>query len=140
MHRRMFRTAALLMAIAVTLGAFGAHLLKKLLTPTLLEGYQTATYYQMIHAIAIFIAGFLYKQYHDKKMWLAGQLFFFGILCFSGSIYARVVLSFAGYTSLGLFNLVTPLGGVLFILGWLWLLFSIPGKSTNKHTANSSEN
>jgi len=112
----MFRTAALLMAIAVTLGAFGAHLLKKLLTPTLLEGYQTATYYQMIHAIAIFIAGFLYKQYHDKKMWLAGQLFFFGILCFSGSIYARVVLSFAGYTSLGLFNLVTPLGGVLFII------------------------
>ena len=140
MHRRMFRTAALLMAIAVTLGAFGAHLLKKLLTPSLLEGYQTATYYQMIHAIAIFIAGFLYKQYHDKKMWLAGQLFFFGILCFSGSIYARVVLSFAGYTSLGLFNLVTPLGGVLFILGWLWLLFSIPGKSTNKHTVNSSEN
>lgn len=136
----MFRTGALLMAIAVTLGAFGAHLLKKLLTPSLLEGYQTATYYQMIHAIAIFIAGLLYKQYHDKKMWLAGQLFFFGILCFSGSIYARVVLSFAGYTSLGLFNLVTPLGGVLFILGWLWLFFSIPGKTTEKHTANTSEN
>lgn len=136
----MFRTAALLMAIAVTLGAFGAHLLKKLLTPSLLEGYQTATYYQMVHAIAIFIAGFLYKQYHDKKMRLAGQLFFFGILCFSGSIYVRVGLSFAGYTSLGLFNLVTPLGGVLFILGWLWLLFSIPGKTNDRHTANTSEN
>ena len=140
MHRRMFRIATLLMAIAVTLGAFGAHLLKKLLTPSLLEGYQTATYYQMIHAIAIFIAGFLYKQYHDKKMWVAGQLFFFGILCFSGSIYARVILSFAGYTSLGLFNLVTPLGGVLFIMGWLWLLISIPAKTNDKHAVNEPEN
>jgi uncharacterized membrane protein YgdD (TMEM256/DUF423 family) len=136
----MFRIATLLMAIAVTLGAFGAHLLKKLLTPSLLEGYQTATYYQMIHAIAIFIAGFLYKQYHDKKMWVAGQLFFFGILCFSGSIYARVILSFAGYTSLGLFNLVTPLGGVLFIMGWLWLLISIPAKTNDKHAVNEPEN
>ncbi|MEN9952078.1 MAG: hypothetical protein RLZZ520_346 [Bacteroidota bacterium] len=140
MHRRMFRTAALLMAIAVTLGAFGAHLLKKLLTPSLLEGYQTATYYQMIHAIAIFIAGFLYKQYHHKKMWVAGQLFFFGILCFSGSIYARVALSFAGYTSLGVFNLVTPLGGILFIMGWLWLLISIPGKTPDKQDVNKQEN
>ena len=140
MHRRMFRTAALLMAIAVSLGAFGAHLLKKLLTPSLLEGYQTATYYQMIHAIAIFIAGFLYKQYHNKKMWIAGQLFFFGILCFSGSIYARVVLSFAGYTSLGLFNLVTPLGGVLFIMGWIWLILSLPSKTANKHVVNEPEN
>jgi uncharacterized membrane protein YgdD (TMEM256/DUF423 family) len=136
----MFRTAALLMAIAVSLGAFGAHLLKKLLTPSLLEGYQTATYYQMIHAIAIFIAGFLYKQYHNKKMWIAGQLFFFGILCFSGSIYARVVLSFAGYTSLGLFNLVTPLGGVLFIMGWIWLMFSLPSKTADKHVINEPEN
>lgn len=140
MHRRMFRTAALLMAIAVTLGAFGAHLLKKMLTPSLLEGYQTATYYQMIHAIAIFIAGFLYKQYHQKKMWIAGQLFFFGILCFSGSIYVRVVLSFAGYTSLGLFNLVTPLGGVLFIMGWLWLIISVPAKTTDKQAERETEN
>jgi uncharacterized membrane protein YgdD (TMEM256/DUF423 family) len=136
----MFKMAALLMAMAVTLGAFGAHLLKKLLTPSLLEGYQTATYYQMIHAIAIFIAGFLYKQYRNKKLWLAGQLFFFGILCFSGSIYARVGLSFAGYTSLGLFNLVTPLGGVLFILGWLWLMFSIPSRKLDKHADNEPEN
>jgi len=140
MHRKMFRSAAVLMAIAVTLGAFGAHLLKKLLTPSLLEGYQTATYYQMIHAIAIFIAGFLYKQYHHKKMWLAGQFFLFGILCFSGSIYVRVILSFAGYTNLGVFNLVTPLGGILFILGWLWLLFSIPNKTNDKHAVNEVEN
>jgi uncharacterized membrane protein YgdD (TMEM256/DUF423 family) len=94
----------------------------------------------MIHAIAIFIAGFLYKQYHHKKMWVAGQLFFFGILCFSGSIYARVALSFAGYTSLGVFNLVTPLGGILFIMGWLWLLISIPGKTPDKQDVNKQEN
>jgi uncharacterized membrane protein YgdD (TMEM256/DUF423 family) len=135
----MFRMAALLMAIAVTLGAFGAHLLKKLLTPSLLEGFQTATYYQMMHAIAIFIAAFLYKQYHNKKIWVAGQLFFYGILCFSGSIYVRVLLSFAGYTSLGVFNLVTPIGGILFIIGWLLLLFSFSSKIIDKQTINESE-
>ena len=135
----MFRVAALLMAVAVILGAFGAHLLKQFLTTSLLEGYQTATYYQMIHAIAIFVAGFLYKQYHEKKIWVAGQLFLFGILCFSGSIYARVALSFVGYTSLGAFNLVTPLGGVLFVMGWLWLLFSIPSKSLENHRTKESE-
>lgn len=127
----MFRNAALLMALAVTLGAFGAHLLKKLLTPSLLEGYQTAVQYQMIHAIGLFIAGFLYKQYHDKKIKTASQLFLFGIICFSGSIYARVLLSFAGVTSLGLFNLITPCGGILFILGWLVLAFSIT-RATNE--------
>lgn len=136
MHRKLFRIAAFLMALAVALGAFGAHLLKQLLTPSLLEGYQTATNYQMIHAIGIFIAGFLYKQYHSKKMWVAGQFFLFGIICFSGSIYIRVILSFAGYTSLGLFNLVTPLGGVLFMLGWLWLLFSISSKHSEKLSSN----
>lgn len=132
MHRKLFRIAAFIMMLAVALGAFGAHLLKQLLTPSLLEGYQTATYYQMIHAIGMFIAGFLYKQYHNKKMWIAGQLFLFGIICFSGSIYLRVILSFAGYTSLGLFNLVTPMGGVLFMLGWFWLLLSISSKHAEK--------
>lgn len=136
MHRKLFSIAAFLMMLAVALGAFGAHLLKQLLTPSLLEGYQTATYYQMIHALGMFIAGFLYKQYHNKKMWVAGQLFLFGIVCFSGSIYLRVILSFAGYTSLGLFNLVTPLGGVLFMLGWLWLLLSISSKRGEKERNN----
>lgn len=136
----MFRNAALLMALAVTLGAFGAHLLKKLLTPSLLEGYQTAVQYQMIHAIGLFIAGFLYKQYHDKKIKAASQLFLFGIICFSGSIYARVLLSFAGVTSLGLFNLITPFGGILFILGWLLLTFSTTRASNEMPTEEEGKN
>lgn len=140
MHRKMFRLAALLMALAVTLGAFGAHLLKKLLTASLLEGYQTAVQYHMIHSIAIFIAGFLYKQYHDKKIKTASRLFLFGIICFSGSIYIRVLLSFAGYTSLGMFNLVTPLGGVLFILGWVFLALSVTGSSHEKHAEEDLKN
>lgn len=136
MHRRLFRIAALLMALSVAFGAFGAHLLKRLLTPSLLEGYQTAVQYQMIHAIGIFITGFLYKQYHNKRMWTAAQFFLTGILFFSGSIYARVLLSLGGVTSLGMFNLVTPLGGVFFILGWLWLMFSIHAKTTTADQEN----
>lgn len=128
MHKKLFRVAAFLMAVAVVLGAFGAHLLKSLLAPSLLEGYQTAVQYQMFHAIGIFIAAFLYEKYQNKKIWSAAQLFLIGILLFSGSIYARVLLSFVGITSLGLFNLVTPLGGIFFIVGWIWLLFSIQEK------------
>lgn len=128
MHRKLFRIAALLMALAVAFGAFGAHLLKRLLTPALLEGYQTAVHYQMIHAIGIFIVGFLFNYYQHKKILLSAQFFLVGILLFSGSIYTRVILSFADITSLGLFNLVTPLGGIFFIAGWIWLLFSIQEK------------
>lgn len=114
------------MGVAVVLGAFGAHLLKQYLSPELLAGYQTAVQYQMIHGIGLFIAGLLYKHYHSKKMLLAARLFLFGILCFSGSIYLRVVVGFWGIKSLGLVNLVTPLGGVLFIAGWLLLFVAIP--------------
>ncbi|MEY4628470.1 MAG: hypothetical protein RLZZ595_796 [Bacteroidota bacterium] len=126
MHRRLFKTGALVLGLAVVLGAFGAHLLKQYLSPELLAGYQTAVQYQMVHGIGLFIAGFLYKQYHNKKMVLAGRLFLYGILCFSGSIYLRVVVGFWGITSLGLVNLVTPLGGVLFIAGWLLLFVTVP--------------
>lgn len=128
MHRKLFRTGAVLMALAVALGAFGAHLLKRLLTPSLLEGYQTAVHYQMIHAIGIFIAGFLFKHDQHKRIGQAALFFLVGILLFSGSIYTRVLLSFADITSLGIFNLITPLGGIFFIAGWVWLLFSIQEK------------
>ncbi len=126
MHRRFLKIGALVLGIAVVLGAFGAHLLKPYVSVDLLAGYQTATLYQMVHGIGIFIAGILYKHYHNKKIRIAGYLFLFGILFFSGSIYLRVVIGFFGIKSLGLFNLVTPLGGLLFMAGWLLIFISIP--------------
>jgi uncharacterized membrane protein YgdD (TMEM256/DUF423 family) len=125
MHRRFLKIGALLMGVAVVLGAFGAHLLKPYLSVDLLAGYQTATLYQMVHGIGIFIAGILYKHYHNKKILIGGYLFLCGIFFFSGSIYLRVVIGFLGIKSLGLFNLVTPLGGILFMAGWLFMFISI---------------
>jgi uncharacterized membrane protein YgdD (TMEM256/DUF423 family) len=126
MHRNFLKMGALVLGIAVVLGAFGAHLLKPYLSVELLSGYQTATLYQMVHGIGIFIAGILYKHYHNKKIRIAGYLFLYGVLFFSGSIYLRVVIGFFGIKSLGLFNLVTPLGGLLFMAGWFLIFISIP--------------
>ena len=138
MHRRFLKIGALVLGVAVVLGAFGAHLLKPYLSVDLLAGYQTATLYQMVHGIGIFIAGLLYKHYHNKKIRIAGYLFLFGILFFSGSIYLRVVIGFFGIKSLGLFNLVTPLGGLLFMAGWLLIFISIPS-TVNKDISKKDE-
>lgn len=140
MHRRFLKIGALVLGIAVVLGAFGAHLLKPYLSVDLLAGYQTATLYQMVHGIGIFIAGILYKHYHNKKIRLAGSLFLYGILCFSGSIYLRVVIGFFGIKSLGLFNLVTPLGGILFMIGWLLIFISIPSSVSRDNTKKDEDN
>ena len=138
MHRRFLKIGALVLGVAVVLGAFGAHLLKPYLSVDLLAGYQTATLYQMVHGIGIFIAGLLYKHYHNKKIRIAGYLFLFGILFFSGSIYLRVVIGFFGIKSLGLFNLVTPLGGLLFMAGWLLIFISIPS-TVNRENSKKDE-
>lgn len=138
MHRRFLKIGALVLGIAVVLGAFGAHLLKPYVSVDLLAGYQTATLYQMVHGIGIFIAGLLYKHYHNKKIRIAGYLFLFGILFFSGSIYLRVVIGFFGIKSLGLFNLVTPLGGLLFMAGWLFIFISIPS-AVNRDNSKKDE-
>lgn len=139
MHRNFLKMGALVLGIAVVVGAFGAHLLKPYLSVELLSGYQTATLYQMVHGIGIFIAGILYKHYHNKKIRIAGYLFLYGVLFFSGSIYLRVVIGFFGIKNLGLFNLVTPLGGGLFMAGWLLMFISIPSGVSRGNSKNDED-
>lgn len=109
--------------LAVILGASGAHSLR----PTLealgsLSTYQLANQYQFFHTLAIFGTGILMGQYATKKLHYAAIFFTLGILFFSGSLYA---LSFYKLRFLGP---LTPLGGVFFILGWLFLLLSVRKK------------
>ena len=108
--------AAINMAIAVALGAFGAHGLKDIASAQQLEWWHTATLYLFIHALGLLLVGLLIrlKYITQTTAWLL-QI---GIIIFSGSLYAM---------TLGAplwFGAVTPIGGVLMIIGWLWLALS----------------
>ena len=103
--------------IVVILGAFGAHGLKDILDPYGKTIFEKAILYQMFHTIAILILGILQKIIPDVQLQLAGLAFLFGIIIFSGSLY---ILAITGMKWLGM---ITPIGGVLFIIGWLLLIF-----------------
>ncbi len=103
-------------AIAVALGAFGAHALKAKLPVETLSVFQTGVQYQMMHSLALIAVGLWIERQPDLNLLVyASAAFLFGIVCFSGSLYA---LALGGPRWLGP---VTPLGGTLFIVGWLLL-------------------
>ena len=99
----------------VALGAFAAHGLKSQLTPAYLAVFQTGTHYQLIHALALFGVGLLATLRPAPRVNCAGALFGVGIALFSGSLYA---LTLTGISALGM---VTPFGGLAFLVGWLCL-------------------
>ena len=99
---------------AVALGAFGAHGLKQFATETALQTWNTAAQYHFYHALAVLIIGILVKDYPKAK--LAGQLMLAGIVIFSGSLYALAL------SQIKILGAITPVGGLCFLLGWLWLV------------------
>lgn len=102
--------------LSVALGAFGAHLLEDRLTVDALETYHTAVQYQMFHSVGILIIALLLDRLPSQKLAIwAAKLLLTGIVIFSGSLY---VLSLSGIKMLGA---ITPIGGVLFIAGWICL-------------------
>ena len=124
MHKGFIKTAALLGALAVMLGAFAAHGLKKILTTDDLQIFETAVRYQFYHVFALLAIGILYKEFPGKLMLWAGRLFIAGIIIFSGSLY---LLCYVKYNQLPLnwFGAITPFGGVAFIAGWIMLLLAV---------------
>lgn len=97
--------------LGIALGAFGAHGLKEVLARYETAGtWQTAVFYHLVHTVMLFVlAG---RQPLPTGPWVA---FVFGVLVFSGSLY---ILSVTGIRWLGA---ITPIGGVSFLVGWLWL-------------------
>lgn len=98
---------------AVAAGAFGAHFLKNILDTPMLAVFDTATRYQMYHALGLGIVAGAVDRYPAKHLEAAGWCFIVGILLFCGSLYG---MSLAGIRWLGA---VTPLGGVAFLAGWI---------------------
>lgn len=105
---------AIIAMFAVILGAMGAHALQSILSPKALTTFHTAAEYQMTHGIALILAGLAYSSAKRPQLlkW-AARLFLFGVLLFSGSLY---ILSLSGVKAWGM---VTPIGGMAFILAWL---------------------
>ena len=119
---RVFAYGTLSAAVAVGLGAFGAHALKPVLTPPELSTFETAVRYQMYHALALVAAGLggrFWAPEIPRNFVLAGWCFAVGTILFSGSLYA-LSLSDALWLAY-----VTPVGGTLFIAGWIFLFTAV---------------
>ena len=124
MAKLFIQLAALNGALAVMIGAFGAHALKVRLTPELLSVYETGVQYHFWHSLALLAVGLLAFQLPDSRALMAsGIAFIVGIILFSGSLYllASTDIRQLGFMPVGL---ITPFGGMSFIIGWLLLLIS----------------
>ena len=109
--------AALAGALGVILGAFGAHGLRDSLEPRLMQTFETAVQYQLIHALALLMVAILWGQVgRSLALEISMIAFMAGILLFSGSLYGLVL------TEMRWLGPVTPLGGLCFIVGWFALL------------------
>lgn len=129
MYRTALKAGSIFAALAVILGAFGAHALKQVLTPELLQTFETGVKYQFYHSLALLASGILYGSFSNKFIKSASSFFITGIALFSGSIYALVMLKSNGQVGLGGLGLLTPIGGVFFILGWIMLLAGVSAKN-----------
>lgn len=128
LHKGFLKTAALLGGLAVALGAFGAHGLKKVLDPAMLAVFETAVRYHFFHVFALFAAGLLFGYYPNKAIQTAGRLFTAGIGLFSGSLYLLVFSKAHGVPGLGWTVYVTPVGGSTLMIGWGFLFAGIKEK------------
>ncbi len=115
-HKTILITGALLAALGVMIGAFGAHGLTKILTENgRTETFETGVKYHMYHSFGLLITGIILFNVQSKYINLAGLFFLIGILIFSGSLY---ILSLTNIKWLGA---ITPIGGLFLIAGWLSL-------------------
>ncbi len=120
MQKFILLSAAVLGALSVMIGAFGAHALKSMLeTEGRLDTFETAVKYQFYHTLALLMIGVLLYHIHDKLLGYAGISMIAGVLIFSGSLY---ILCLSGLRWMGA---ITPFGGLLMIVGWILLFVAV---------------
>jgi len=121
-------------ALAVALGAFGAHFLRGkmqvgIISSEAFSGFETAVKYHLIHTLAMFILIVLMKSETSKWLERAYTFFFLGIILFSGSLYVLCTRSLFDAEWLKILGPVTPIGGLFLILGWLSISLAAIKKS-----------
>ncbi len=118
-NQQILLVGAIFMALGVLFGAFGAHALKSSLSPEMLAVYKTGVEYQFYHALGLLLIGLIGFRIESKWLRWSGILLIFGIIIFSGSLYA---LSISGIQILGA---ITPIGGLAFVAGWICLAIAL---------------
>lgn len=125
MHRKSILIGAILGMLSVAIGAFGAHGLKDLLESNgRLEVFETAVKYQMYHALALLFTGILADKINGIWIPRAFICFLVGVVIFSGSLYLLSI------SNIGFFGAITPIGGLLLIAGWLFVIFGVVKSKT----------
>ncbi len=117
MANRILMIGAFMAMIGVAAGAFGAHGLRPILSEKMMAVFETAVRYQLVHALAMLIAGLSAMALNHRVFIRAGWSFFLGILIFSGSLF---FMSVTGIRKLGM---LTPFGGLAFLIGWGFLVW-----------------
>ncbi|WP_245946178.1 DUF423 domain-containing protein [Marinirhabdus gelatinilytica] len=123
LSKNMMVTASILAAVTIAIGAFGAHGLKQLVSSESLTTFETGVRYQMYHVLALLVIGLGGMIPQAAKKWVF-RFFVFGILFFSGSIYLLALQEQLPF-SVSFLGPITPIGGLLFILGWLRLGYGL---------------
>ncbi len=131
MHKGFIKAAAVLGALGVALGAFGAHGLKKAAGTEhadLVGTFQTGVQYQMYHALALLAIAVLYGKLSLVWVKRAGTAFVTGVILFSGSLYVLVLLKLNDMSASWV-GPITPFGGLFFIVGWICVLIAAAKKT-----------
>ncbi|PWN05786.1 DUF423 domain-containing protein [Rhodohalobacter mucosus] len=115
------------MALAVGFGAFGAHVVEGILTPERFDVYQTAVQYHFYHALGLLLIGAV-SLYIGESTWFSrsGYCLLAGVCIFSGTLYMLTL------TDTGWLGAITPIGGVAFILGWVFFAIGVAAEARNQ--------
>ncbi len=126
MNKTILATGLVLGLLAVVLGAFGAHGLKRVIGPEEINTFETGVKYQMYHALFLMCLSMLPNIANSTKMTIF-YIVLGGVLLFSGSIYALATNSLTAF-DLKKIGFITPIGGTLLIAGWGMLIYSVLSK------------
>ena len=130
MHRTFLVAGIIFAGTAVAAGAFGAHGLQRITTDgRIIEAFKTAVQYQFWHAIALVLTAILFERNRASLLKWAGWSFIGGVTLFSGSLYLLTFLRINNNTLATVVGPVTPLGGLLMILGWIFVLIAVMRKT-----------
>ena len=130
MEKKIISTAAILGMLAIILGAFGAHALKKVLTLDQLTTFETGVRYQTYHALFLLLIGIMPNLTQKAKKYIY-YFTVFGVILFSGSIYLLATNNLTSF-NFKIIGFVTPIGGLLLILAWGTLLLHFFNKKSQK--------
>ena len=136
MHKSILTRAAVLGALAVALGAFGAHAIKSKLTAAHFEVYETAIKYLMIHCLALMGVGIIAWLQPSKWLIYASTSFTVGIIIFSGTLLLLSFFRAAGDFSKNWLGAITPVGGLLLIIGWILVALAVNKLPISKERSN----